>query len=82
MSELLLWFLLFLPMTGAVISYLIGRKNKSMRDYFVMLIACTEVLLAVGLLLAVKNGTSLSTGVENIMGLGLHFTTDGFFCQY
>lgn len=82
MSELLLWFLLFLPMTGAVISYLIGRKNKSIRDYFVMLIACTEVLLAVGLLLAVKNGTSLSTGVENIMGLGLHFTTDGFRSLY
>ncbi len=82
MSELLLWLLIFLPVVGAGISYLIGRKSKAARDYTVIGVSLLEVALAAGLLALYLNGIELSTRVEKALGLGLQFTTDGFRCLY
>jgi len=83
MSQIMIWTLLFFPMFGAVLSYLTGRTNKIARNYVVMGTALLEAIGA-GVLLWLEIGSvgSISTGVENVLGLGLHFTTDGFRVFY
>ena len=49
-------FLVFFPMIAAVLSYLIGRRNKNARDNFVIL-SCLVVLgVAVSAVLGVIKG--------------------------
>lgn len=82
MSTSLLWLLMFLPMLGAVVSYLIGRKNKTARNYTVIAVALLEVILMAVVFVQTMGGNTMSTGVEKVLGLGLHFTTDGFRSLY
>ncbi len=82
MGTILLWLLILLPVAGGIASYLVGRKNKTARDYTVMAVTLAEAALAVVLLIQALGGNVLSTGVEKFLGLGLHFTTDGFRSLY
>lgn len=87
MSYLLI-FSVFFPMAGAVISYLLGRKNKNIRDYF----ADSVVIAEFGLFLFFTAGmlAGKSVGEEGrvfavipqVCGMGLHFTLDGFRALY
>ena len=74
--------LLLFPLCGAFVSYLTGRKNKKRRDVVVAVTALVEAIGAAGLLVLELCGESVSTGVENILGLGIHFMTDGFRVTY
>ena len=75
-------FLVFFPMIAAIASYLIGRKDKGMRDTFVIL-ACLAELLAVGAaLLGVVRGQTYAFAVPGFCGFGLHFELDGFRALY
>ena len=72
----LMYLLVFLPMAAAIVSYLIGRKSKIGRDYFVRLVLLAEFALSLALLTGSGEGVLVSLGGE--CGMGLHFTVDGF----
>lgn len=75
----LLAFSVFFPIAAAVISYLLGRYQKNIRDYFAD--AVTVITFAVLLFLAVNLRTgeeALCLTIPGICGMGLNFTLDGF----
>lgn len=75
MSSGLLFALVFYPMIGAFVSYLIGRKSKEARNYFADFIVITEFLM---ILYAVLNLQGSDAFMGDICGMGLHLTIDGF----
>lgn len=83
MSSLLV-FGVFFPMAGAVISYLLGRYQENIRDYFAD--GVTVITFAVFLFLLVcrmRGGfDTLSFTVPYVCGMGLCFTLDGFRALY
>ncbi|MCF0133206.1 MAG: sodium:proton antiporter [Blautia sp.] len=70
-------------MLGAIVSYLIGRKDKKMRDYAVSAFAILEFILLAALFL-LSNGAQkqMIFDVHGFCGLGLHFETNGFRIVY
>ena len=75
-------FLVFWPMIGALCSYLIGRKDKRMRDYAANTITAVEFFVAVSMVFTVmEQGTQYFT----LMPFGherLLFEMDGFRSVY
>ena len=49
---ILVYLMVFMPMVGALVSYLIGRKSKVARDYFVSGLTILEFVCAVLLVAA------------------------------
>lgn len=82
--NLLLCSAVFFPMTCAVIGYVIGRKNKNVRDYFADIVTGAEFGLFLYLFInTVMNGSSqVEVEVAGVCGFGLHFTLDGFRALY
>lgn len=86
----LLAVIVFLPMLGAGISYMTGRKDKVLRDRVVGAVSIAEFLLLVFLLvfagaqgaLDVHSGVTMGYTVPGVCGFGLHFTVDGFRAVY
>lgn len=70
--SIILPFLVFFPMLGGIIGYIIGRKNKNARDYWAMLV--TLLTFGASLLLIGKEEAFRETG---ICGLGLLFAGGG-----
>lgn len=70
--SIILPFLVFFPMLGGIIGYIIGRKNKNARDYWAMLV--TLLTFGASLLLIGKEEVFQEAG---ICGLGLLFAGDG-----
>lgn len=77
-GNLILLFLVFFPIIGGFISYLIGRFNKKARDYFAVVVAAVEFVLIISLMPYLTNGTQVSASWFDFAGLGLNFTIDGF----
>lgn len=80
--DILIYLMVFMPMVGAFVSYLIGRKNKKARDYFVAGLAIVEFVLAVMLIMADIGHEGYLVYVPEICGMGLTFTIDGFRVLY
>ncbi len=80
--NVLIYLLVFLPMAGAIVSYLIGRKTKQGRDYAVIGIASAEFLLSVLLVCSQSGAGSAMTVIPEVCGRGLSFTVDGFRTIY
>ena len=80
--DVLVYLLIFMPMAGAFVSYLIGRKSKKARDYFVSAIAICEFVLAGMLLIGAKQHEGLIVTIPEVCGMGLRFTVDGFRVLY
>ena len=78
----LIYIMVFMPIAGALLSYVIGRKTKSGRDLAVKVIAILEFVSALLLVLQIKNGAEAVVSVPGICGMGLHFTIDGFRVIY
>lgn len=75
--DILINLLVFMPIVGAFLSYIIGRKTKNGRDYFMNMIVVAEFVLA--LVLAFRSGSESGiVSIPGICGMGLHFTLDGF----
>ncbi len=72
----LLAFLVFYPMAGALVSYGIGRRNKNARDYFADFIVAGEFAIAVILCATLQE--DIHFGIGQFAGFGLHFVMDGF----
>ena len=80
--DILIYLMVFMPMAGAFVSYLIGRKNKTVRDYFVAGLAILEFVFAVLLVMADAGHEGIIVTVPEICGMGLTFTIDGFRVLY
>ena len=78
----LIYLLVFMPMVGAFVSYLVGRKNKQARNYVVQGITIAEFALAVKLLLDSIGSEGMIVLVPEVCGIGLSFTVDGFRVLY
>ncbi len=78
--DILIYLLVFGPIAAAVLSYLIGRKNKTARNIFFGVAVAAEFILALMLLVTHKQGHTIT--VAGFCGLGLNFTADGFRCIY
>ena len=76
--------LILFPMAGAIISYLLGRKNKLLRDIFADMIVIAEMVLMVCLWVAFGSGSLKADWltIPDICGMGLSFTLDGFRVIY
>ena len=80
--DILIYLMIFMPMAGAFVSYLIGRKNKTARDYFVAGLTILEFLFAVLLVMADVGHEGYLVYVPEVCGMGLTFTVDGFRVLY
>ncbi len=83
LTSLLLCIVVFFPMASAIISYLIGRRNKNMRNYFADAVTGLEfVLFFILLLQIILKGGHIDMEIPQVCGFGLHFTLDGFRALY
>jgi len=82
MIAILIYLMVFMPMAGAFVSYLIGRKNKKARDYFVVGLTILEFVFAALLVVADVGHEGALVYVPEICGMGLTFTVDGFRVLY
>lgn len=81
-GEIGLLFLVLWPMVGALLGYLLGRKNKKLRDIFVDAVTLVELAVMVILsILVIKNGIK-ELVIPNFCGLGITFILDGFRVVY
>lgn len=80
----LIYSLIFIPMAGAAVSYIVGRKDKKYRDYLIGVLSVLEFVLAVFLLYRYITGGSAGgvACLPGVCGMGLTFTTDGFRAVY
>lgn len=80
--SILIYLMVFMPMVGAFVSYLIGRKSKTKRDRFVVFLTILEFCLAVILVIQGEGMDGTLVAVPEICGMGLTFTVDGFRVLY
>lgn len=76
-NKLLLVFIL-LPFLGAVIGFLIGRKNERKRDIFNMVITGINFMIISFLFIPLTSHNSFEIFVPDIMGVGLDLKIDMF----
>lgn len=74
----LIYTIVFMPMVGALLSYLLGRKNKNYRDLFVSIIAVLEFAATVLLVLQSGSAAEAVVTLPGVCGMGISFTVDGF----
>lgn len=66
------------PMASGIVSYLIGRRNKTARDYFADAVTIVEFLIMAFFLLSYGEGQDIALKLPGICGMGLNFRLDGF----
>ena len=76
-GTILLPVLVLLPMAGALLSYLVGRRNKEARNRFALLVTVAEAVLVALALVRVCNGEKPFCELPELLG-GIRFETDGF----
>ena len=82
MKDSVLLFLVVFPLVGAFVSYLIGKKNKGLRDYFAAFVCIVDLVIMFLLFARVASGEEFNYYVPNICGWTLHFQLDGFRAIY
>ena len=70
------------PIIGAALSYRIGRQHKTLRDYFAMFVVATTFVGMLAFAFFASNQYPPSFEWHAFMGLGIHFTLDGFRAIY
>lgn len=81
-GDVILLFLALWPVAGALISYLIGRKNKTARDYFADAVTVVEFAVIVYMFIQVLGGAEYSFKLDNVCGRVLYLKMDGFRAVY
>lgn len=79
-GNIILLFLVLFPMIGAIVSYLIGRKNKTYRDYFAVFVTITEFLVFAYLFVTFQEEKEFLW--EGFCYIGLSLKLDGFRVLY
>ena len=77
-----LLFLAVWPMAAALISYLIGRRDKEKRNYFADAASILEFVVAAGYFIFAATGHTTSFTWDGICGFGLYLELDGFHALY
>jgi len=72
--DMILAFLVFLPILCGFVSYWIGRRSKPARDAFVLAVTVLELCLVITVFLQ----GSLSFQIPGFCGLGISFVSGGF----
>ena len=80
--DILVYLLVFMPIAGAFVSYLVGRRSKTGRDNVVSFVAILEFCLSLKLLIDGQGMDGRLIYVPEICGMGLTFTLDGFRMLY
>lgn len=78
--NVLIYGMVFFPIAAAFLSFLLGRKTKTGRDFFVWSVVSVEFFLC--LLLFFRGTEDLLVTVPGVCGFGLNFTVDGFRSIY
>lgn len=79
MSENIMQLLIVVwPIAAALISYIIGRYNKKMRDYFVVFASLAEFIMVLLLFPLANNQNPAYFRWDYAVGFGLDFKLDGF----
>lgn len=81
-GNFILPIIVFLPMISAVVSYIIGRKNKKLRNLFVQIISIGELILLAYMLFMNSNNSAGLFTLNNICGMNMSFAADGFRTLY
>ena len=76
---LVVW-LVFSPFIGALIAYILGRRNEKARDCFAIVLTSLELVLAVVLAFVHSGGAFLQMG--GFLVTGLSFEVNGFKAAY
>lgn len=66
------------PMAAGIVSYLIGRKNKTARDYFADAVTIIEFLIMAFFFISYSGNQDVALSIPGICGMGLSFRLDGF----
>lgn len=80
--NMILAFLVFYPMIGALVSYIIGRFHKTARDYFADFVVISEFAVTLYLFCTFDGSRILSFSIDSFAGLGIGFVLDGFRSVY
>ncbi len=80
--NMILAFLVFYPMIGALVSYIIGRFHKTARDYFADFVVISEFGITLYLFCTFDGSRILSFSIDSFAGLGIGFVLDGFRSVY
>lgn len=80
--NMILAFLVFYPMIGALVSYIIGRFHKTARDYFADFVVVSEFAVTLYLFCTFDGSRILSFSIDSFAGLGIGFVLDGFRSVY
>ena len=78
----LISILVFMPIAGAFLSYVIGRKSKQGRNVFACGLTILEFICSLLLWGSLKPEQSIHFAIPEICGMGLSFTIDGFRVIY
>lgn len=81
-GDSILLFLILFPMAGAVLSYLIGRKNKKARDIVAVCVAAVELVAVLTVFITVCQGKTYSFYISDFCFMGLYLELDGFRALY
>ena len=77
-GNMVLLFLVFWPMIGAILSYIIGRSNKKARDFFAILVTIVEFLAVISLYGSASNEAPATFEWLGFGGSRLYLLLDGF----
>lgn len=80
--NMILAFLVFYPIIGALVSYIIGRFHKTARDYFADFVVISEFAVTLYLFCTFDGSRILSFSIDSFAGLGIGFVLDGFRSVY
>ena len=80
--DILICAMVFFPIAAAFLSFLVGRKTKSGRDFLVWAVVGIEFLLSLLLFFKGAHAEQILVTVPGICGFGLNFTVDGFRSIY
>ena len=78
----MLAFPVFFPMAAAIGCYLLGRRDKRLRDLAVIASCAVTLLVCAALLVGVARGATYTLEIPGFCGKGLSFMLDGFRALY
>lgn len=81
-GNFLLALLVFWPMIGGLIGYIIGRSNKTMRDYFDIFVCVVQLGIIVALFGSASNTNPAEFVLNGFAGFGIYLRLDGFRFLY
>ena len=80
--NIIMCIMVFMPIVGAFLSYMIGRKSKAGRDLFACGLTIIEFACSLLLVFSADLSEKNLFVIPEVCGMGLQFTVDGFRVVY